>query len=265
MQPLEIRAITDIAGCVAVEELEMAIWGMSERDIVPAPLLLTAASWGGVLLGAFDGDRLVGFCYGFVGLDGSTPVVCSHMLAVLPEHQSQGVGERLKRAQADAARERGIDRIVWTFDPLESRNAYVNLHKLGAVAAVYKVNHYGEMDDDLNRGLPTDRLLADWRVGAASHGRLPAPDTEAAPVLNSPDHGGDLVRPGQLRRDRLGGPAVRVAIPEDVGSVKRIDRSGAREWRFSVREAFEEALNRGYTAVDLQRGPGGVSFYVLAK
>ena len=263
MDHIEIRPVTDIAGCAEVERLQLAVWGMPERGAVPDAHLLTAADWGGVLLAAYDGDRPVGFCYGFVGLDGRQPLLCSHMLAVLPEYRSGGLGERLKLAQARAAMKRGLDRIVWTFDPLESRNAYLNLHRLGATAAVYYEDRYGPMADDLNRALPTDRLLADWRIGAGVQSAREDYSAADAPLLNPPEAAGESIRPGMVRGDRFGARLLRVAVPEDVTAVKRTDVSCATDWRLTVRNAFVRAFAAGYTAVDLQRGPEGASFYLL--
>src|SRR5690606_31874816 len=191
---ITIRVVDDSASCRAVEELQLQIWGFQALEVVPYHQLMTAAPWGGIVLVAYDGDEPVGFAYGFPGLDRGRPVLCSHMLGVLPAYRSRQVGYRLKLAQRDAARRAGYDRMVWTFDPLESRNAYLNLHKLGAFVETYSIDHYGDMDDDLNRGLPSDRLLADWRFGgdtgvdpgAGTTARAPVPPGagEAAPVLN---------------------------------------------------------------------------------
>src|SRR5690606_41873255 len=110
---------------------------------------MTAARWGGTLLVAYDGDKPVGFAYGFGGLDQGRPVLCSHMLGVLPEYRSRQVGYRLKMAQRDLARQAGYHRMGWTFDPLEARNASLHLHKPGACEAKYAVKHSAELPAQL--------------------------------------------------------------------------------------------------------------------
>src|SRR5690606_18217859 len=121
---------------------------------------------GGLLIGAFIGDRAVGFQYSFAGFDGKKPYLCSHMLALLPEYRHSGLGSALKWRQAEMAREIGYDWIQWTFDPLESRNAYLNIRKLGGMVSTYWENCYGEMKDSLNAGLPTDRFRLDWWINS---------------------------------------------------------------------------------------------------
>lgn len=266
MAEVGIRAVDDATGCGHVEDLQRAAWGMADVEVVPRGQLITAAHFGGMVLVAYDGDRPVGFVYGFVGLDGDQTVLCSHMLGVLPEYRSRDLGRRLKLAQRDAARERGLRRVVWTFDPLESRNAYLNLHKLGAVAAHYYVDRYGRMRDELNRGLPTDRLLADWRLDEPV-GRHHVADAAAAPALAGAVDEGGLPRPGELDRDALDAPVARVALPADVGAVKRADAGAALAWRLGVREALRAAFDAGLRAVDLSPPAAGaaVSWYVLTR
>ncbi|MDR7581734.1 MAG: GNAT family N-acetyltransferase, partial [Armatimonadota bacterium] len=180
---MEIHPLQAVAELRAVEGLQQAVWGMTDREVVPCHQLLAAVRNGGVVLGAFAEGRLVGFCYAFVGWRQGERVLHSHMTAVLPGLQDRDVGYRLKLAQREWALAQGYRRVVWTFDPLQSRNAYFNLHKLGARAERYEVNYYGEMDDELNRGLPTDRLEVDWWVSsepvvARLEGRRAAPRLE---------------------------------------------------------------------------------------
>lgn len=254
---ITIRIIDDPATCRDVERLQQQVWGYDTRDVVPYHQLVTAARWGGTVLVAYDGDRPVGFAYGFAGLDQGRPVLCSHMLAVLPEYRSRQIGYRLKLAQRDLARKAGYDRMVWTFDPLEARNAYLNLHKLGAFAEKYSVNHYGEMQDELNRGLPSDRLLADWRFGPDDERPRPPVDAREAPVLNPPEVVDGLACPSRLDLTVLdAGPVVRVAVPAHAGDLRRAAPDVAAAWRFQLREALTGAFAAGYRAVDFQPPQG---------
>ena len=132
---------------------------------------------GGLVHGAFlPSGELIGFCFAFAGLRGGRLRLCSHQLAVLPGFRGRGVGVALKQAQARDALGLGYELISWTFDPLEARNAYINLHRLGCIARVYDRNHYGEMEDELNRGLPSDRFEAEyWLRGRPAFGPSGAP------------------------------------------------------------------------------------------
>jgi predicted GNAT superfamily acetyltransferase len=122
-------------------------------------LLMAHSQVGGLILGGFDGNKLVGVSYGFPGRDHTGLFLYSHLLAVDSEYRGANIGYDLKRFQAEKALENGYSKIKWTFDPLESKNAYLNIHKIGASSHEYKVNFYGQMTDPLNYGSPTDRLL----------------------------------------------------------------------------------------------------------
>ena len=151
----------------AVEQLQREVWGLPDVEVVPLHVLLTAAKNGGLLLGAFDGATLAGFVFGFPGLtpDGKLKH-CSHMAGVHPAYRNRGLGYSLKLAQRQHVLAQGIDLITWTFDPLETRNASLNFHKLGAVCNTYIPNLYGEMRDGLNAGLPSDRFQVDWWIAS---------------------------------------------------------------------------------------------------
>jgi predicted GNAT superfamily acetyltransferase len=265
MGAVEIRLVDDASASAPIDDLQRDVWGMPERMIVPHEVMIASAKWGGVVLVAYLDGRPIGFSYGFVGIDGDGPMLCSHMLAVREEHRSRAVGRKLKEAQRDVARQRGLSRIVWTFDPLESRNAYLNLHRLGAFVDVYYVDLYGPMDDALNRGLPSDRLLADWRIGQDPGSRAPRCDVDRSPVLNPPTSvDGALPQEGPVDTSLLDGQAVRLAVPGRVAAVKEADPGQASAWRHSVRDAFRPALAAGYRAVDLvPPDASGVAFYIL--
>ncbi len=265
-----VRPLTRASELRAVEDLQRQVWGMPDREIVPVHQLLAAIHGGGVVLGAFTPDgTLVGFCYGFVGLREGRPLFCSHMAGVHPAYRDRDVGWALKRAQREAALARGLDRMVWTFDPLQSRNAAFNLRKLGAVAARYLVDYYGEMDDDLNRGLPTDRLEVDWwltdpRVLARLQGRAAVKDWSGAPRVLPAAAGPAGPVPGPLAA--VDADAVRLDIPADLAGLKARAPDLALAWRLAVREAFVHYLGGGYQAVDFVGGPADpVGSYVLVR
>ncbi len=232
MNGVIIRPITDVRTLREVENLQQRIWGMTDREVVPTHQLLAIASAGGVMLGAFTpGGELIGFCYGFAGQREGRSLLYSHMAGVVEGYRGQEVGFRLKAAQREAALARGLDWMVWTFDPLQSANASFNLRRLGARAGRYYVNYYGEMADDLNRGVESDRLEVDW--------------------LQEP-------------RLDLDAPELLLAGPANFTDLRRQDLGLARRWRAASREAFQTYFRRGYTAVDFARTPEA-GYYVLRR
>jgi predicted GNAT superfamily acetyltransferase len=147
-----------------IVNLQRQVWGYSEIDTVPSHIFVVARETGGQVFGAFCEGRIIGFALAFAGTDGGRVYLHSHMVAVLPEFQNRGVGRCLKLAQRDDAIARGIGLIVWTFDPLQAKNAHFNLGKLGAIVRRYVRNYYGRTSSSLHWGLPTDRLVAEWRI-----------------------------------------------------------------------------------------------------
>jgi predicted GNAT superfamily acetyltransferase len=260
---LEVRLLDTVSELREVESLQQLVWGMPDREVVPSHQLLAAVRNGGLVLGAFAGGRLVGFSYAFVGWREGERVLHSHMTAVLPDLQDHDVGYRLKCAQREWALAQGYGRIVWTFDPLQSRNAYFNLHKLGARAERYLVDYYGRMEDELNRGLPTDRLEVDWwltsePVRARLEGRWVPPALEGArPVLEAQGDG-----PGPVREPA--GELVRLEVPASLADLRQRDPQLPLAWRLATREAFLRCLAAHYAAVDFRRHAGR-SFYILER
>lgn len=270
MIDVSIRPITDPEELRAVEDLQQGVWGMPHLDVVPSHQLVAATRSGGVVLGAFSAERgLIGFCYGFVGLREGELVFHSHLAGVLPEYRSSDVGFRLKRAQRQVALDLGIERMVWTFDPLMSLNAKFNLHKLGVVARRYYVNYYGEMTDALNRGLPSDRVEVDWwlrdaRVVSLMSGQRQAQAWDAVPALTAIPHplGTAPGEPVLHLRD----PVIRLQIPTVLPQLKERAPQLAVAWRAVTRQVFLHYFSRGYAAVDFvveDRDGERTGYYVL--
>jgi predicted GNAT superfamily acetyltransferase len=158
---IETRELKTIAEMEQVQELENKVWG---AEIVPTHQTLTAVKNGGIIVGAFAGQQLVGFSYGFAGFHNGKSYLCSHMLGIDQPYRSKGIGAMLKLKQREIAIEKGYDRMQWTYDPLETRNAYLNLTKLNGICDTYIENCYGEMKDGLNKGLPSDRFEIHWHL-----------------------------------------------------------------------------------------------------
>jgi predicted GNAT superfamily acetyltransferase len=261
----------------AVESLQRAVWPGSETDVVPAHMLITAVHNGGLLAGAFIENQLVGFVFGFPGIeftpDGPRPKHCSHMMGIHPDQRDSGIGFALKRAQWQMVRHQGLDHITWTYDPLLSRNAYLNIAKLGAVCDTYRRSEYGDMRDGLNAGLPSDRFMVDWwvntrrverRLSQRARRRLKLDDFSKAELqpLYSLQTESDLPRPPE-HFSPLEGNLTLAEIPPDFGALKDADFSLARDWRFFSRELFETAFSSGYIVTDFIYDQSR-SFYVLA-
>jgi predicted GNAT superfamily acetyltransferase len=155
---IDIRPLTEREDLKAVVRLQRQIWGFEDVDLIPLRLFVVASKIGGQVYGAFDGAHLIGFCMAIPGLKpGGHTYLHSHMLGVLPEYRNARVGRSLKLAQRDDALSRGIDLIEWTFDPLEIKNAFFNMERLGAIVRRYVPNQYGTTSSPLHGGLPTDR------------------------------------------------------------------------------------------------------------
>ncbi len=271
-----IRPLATLDEFKAAERLQQEVWGYDALTVIPLAQLLTASKFGGFALGAFDGGRLVALLYGFVGLKDGEPVHISQRLAVLAEYQNRGLGERLKRAQRDHVLAQGLRWIRWTYDPLETRNGYLNLVKLGSFVRTYLVNVYGLVSGHLNEGLPTDRFEVEWhirsrRVAAALAGRHPAraggaprvaPPALLTRVKPRPD--GWLVPEGWSEppgpRSQAEGRAEGiwyVEAPADIQRVKQVDGSLALAWRLALREIFQALFARGFVASGVVRFEGG--------
>lgn len=248
-----IEEVRELALIAQVEEAQLRAWGMTPREVVPAAMLGIAAASGGILLGAYDDGRLVGFAFGLLARRDGRLYHASHMLATDPDYQGRGIGAALKREQRARALTQGLDLMTWTFDPLIARNAHLNLHKLGATSGAYYEDYYGPMEDRFNNGLPTDRLLVEWRL------RTPTPTSPgsprvpagAAPLLILTDEAGAPVL--HLDDPPTGAP-LSVGVPADITHIKERDPAAALAWRMAVRQAFEWAFARGYVVRDFAGG-----------
>jgi predicted GNAT superfamily acetyltransferase len=178
--PVELRrchGIEDFRACVA---LQKEVWNFTDAELVPLRMFVVADKVGGQVMGAFEGDTMVGFALSVPGTRSGHIYLHSHMLAVRKDHRNGGLGRQLKLMQREDALARGIELIEWTFDPLEIQNAYLNIEKLGAVARRYNINQYGITSSPLQGGLPSDRLIAEWWLKSKRVERLLAEGKNAA-------------------------------------------------------------------------------------
>src|SRR2546425_12460370 len=212
--PVEVRLVRSHDEFAACEAMSRDVWGAAERNVVPRELLLTIQLNGGLVHGAFLPDRrLIGFCFAFLGRREGQLRLCSHQLGVITEFRGSGIGIALKQAQRADALRLGYELVTWTFDPLEARNAYINLHRLGCIARLYDRDHYGAMEDELNRGLPSDRFEAEWWLSRAK------PHLAADPLVML--RMGTNGEPVQEPVDLSARTTALIGVPSDFPAVKR--------------------------------------------
>ncbi len=267
---IKIRLLERYEEFKAGEGLQRRVWGMTgDLEVIPLHLLLSAQRNGALVLGAFDDKVLIGLLFGYLGRTQAGSLKhCSHLMCVAPEAQGRGVGRHLKLAQREFALAQGCELVTWTYDPLESRNANLNIHKLGAVCHTYYRDYYGPMEDGLNRGLPSDRFQVDWWIGSD---RVRARASGSPETRLVPD-GETLLAEMQGQRLLPPGPAVAstsssrlwVEIPANFQQIRASDPALAMMWRLATRRVFEDHFAAGFTVTDLARCEGRC-FYLLAK
>jgi predicted GNAT superfamily acetyltransferase len=285
-----IRDLQSFEDLEQVEEVEREVWGLAELDTTPLTLVIATKEAGSIWVGAFDGAKLIGFAFGFLGLEGGRLIVHSHMLAVREPYRNSDLGYNLKLAQRERVlalriddgrtndtrvSETRINEMTWTFDPLQSRNAHLNFTKLGVVSESYKVDFYGPATSSILHRNGTDRLWVTWPLASRRvQSRLQGKDNRAevldalstlTPLIHFNGDGKpvrtDLT--AALNRQRIA-----IEIPSDIVDVERRDPALAWEWRLQTRWAFTEALNAGFSVAEFcrtvrgQQGPGA---YLLEK
>lgn len=268
-QQINIKKLTHLADLQEVQRLDHFIW---TNDSVPVHQTYTAVNNGGLILGAYDGQQLIGFSYGFPGFQRGMTYLCSHMLGIHPNYRKQGIGEKLKEAQKKEALELGYSLITWTFDPLESVNAYLNIHKLRGIGQRYLENHYGQMKDPLNNGLPSDRFIVYWWIksGHVHNDHLKSEENILAnhrllsTAIN--EQGLPFITNDHFNRFNEEKTTWLVPIPYEIQKIKEHDLELALQWRYHTRKVFQQLFAKGYVAVDVHVSPKEhVSYYVLKK
>jgi predicted GNAT superfamily acetyltransferase len=228
---IEIRRLSELEHFIEAVQLQQDIWGFVDRDLLPVRLFVVANKIGGHAFGAYDGARMIAFLLAIPGLkEGAQGYLHSHMMGVLPEYRNLGLGRTLKMAQRADALKRGIPLIEWTFDPLELKNAYLNIEKLGAIVRRYLFNNYGTTTSPLHGGLPTDRLVAEWWVA-------------------------------EPRRERT--IEARVSFPSNILDLRTSDAAAARAIQKRAGEEFTEHFGKGLAVVGFERSTDSGT-YLLA-
>ena len=270
-----IRDLQSVEDLGQAEVVEQEVWGLVDRDVMPLALMIATKAAGSVWIGAFDGPKLAGFAFGFLGMEAGHLTLHSHMLAVRESYRDLDLGYKLKLAQRDRALAMRVSEITWTFDPLQSRNAHLNFGKLGVVSDIYKIDFYGPETSSILHQNGTDRLWVRWplasrRVRDRLQGKEYRPEVLDAfsrlqPLVQFNGDGKPLRNdlPAALARQRIA-----IQIPSDIRAVEQKDPGLAREWREATRWAFTEALRAGFFVAEFARtvrGKQGPGNYLLEK
>ena len=262
----QLAELSDLDDLRRLADLFAVVWGRPGKPPISSDILKALAHSGNYISGAFAEGRLIGGLVGWLG--GAPPrelLMHSHILGVLPGSEARGLGFQLKQHQRGWCLARGVKLMEWTTDPLIRRNAYFNLTKLGAEGSEYLVDFYGQMDDGINTGDQSDRLLIRWRLDsakaeAAAAGELAEPDIgklqewETTPILSAGARGEPVLQSSNAR-------VLICQVPDDVVALRHEDPGLAREWRMALRQALEGALGRGYAITGATRS----GWYVLEK
>ncbi len=272
--PITYRDLTTLEEFAQVVDLERVIWGPGYEEVVPVPILTVTAMRGAILIGAFDGSRMIGFVYSMAGLKGGRAMQWSHMLGVLDEFRSAGVGRELKLLQRQRTLAMGLDLIEWTYDPLQAMNAHLNFAKLGVVVTEYEENVYGESSSPLHRGNPTDRFVAEWwvrephvarRIDAAGPFVIRTSELADAVSANRIAPNGEWYESVDVDLS-LDARRLLVHIPMGFTDMLANNSELALAWRICTRAIFTTYFDRGYKAVDfLLDRPARKGTYLLAR
>jgi predicted GNAT superfamily acetyltransferase len=241
---IEVRlchGLEELNACVA---LQKEVWNFSDYDLVPPRLFVVAEKIGGQVIGAFDAGDLVGFAMSIPGARDGKAYLHSHMLAVREAYRNSGVGRQLKLFQREDALAHGFALIEWTFDPLEIKNAWLNMEKLGAIARRYNLNQYGISSSPLQGGLPTDRLVAEWWLRS--------------------ERVESLVKTGAHSPVR---PEVTIAVPAEIYTWKAAPqhRHKAEQVQARNRGLFLDAFSRGLAVLGYERDAIGNGTFLLGR
>jgi len=239
-----IRKCEELGEMQACFALQKEVWGFSDAELMPVRVFVVANKIGGQVIGAFDGENLVGFALALPGHRNGHSYLHSQMLAVRQQYRNGGLGRRLKLYQREDAVARGFELMEWTFDPLEIKNAYLNIEKLGAIARRYSVDHYGQSSSPLQGGLPTDRLVAEWWLKSKRvTGLLEQNQAPEFPVVK------------------------RIAVPAQVYEWKAstADRGKAAAVQQRNREEFLEAFSHGLAVLGYERDHQDNGTFLLGR
>lgn len=277
---LEVRVLKDSGDMADVADLQVRVWGFSDKSAVPDHFLTAASSIGGLVLGAYDQGKLVGFTFSVPGLDElNRSYHYLHMIGVDPTVQGKNVGFQLMKRHYEITESAGLDSIKWTYDPLEGFNANLYIRKLGGVVeSEYKPDCYGQKLTGRNASVPSDRFVVTLRInnetrdiigGRSDKGQADLADIDANNVLTAVTkntNGSAIIVPGNIRPSS--NPRVYVRVPENQQEIKAKSLDDAMDWRMKTREVFTHYLSSGYVInnfIRITEGPMQGNYYQLEK
>ncbi|MFK9093944.1 GNAT family N-acetyltransferase [Bacillus salipaludis] len=266
MKTISIKMLTSPEDLTLVKNLESLVW--ADEDSVPVNHSIAVVKNGGMVIGAFIDDQLIGFQYSFPGFDGTNVYLCSHSMGIHPDFRKMGIGEKLKLKQRDEALKKGYKLIVWTYDPLETVNGYLNLSKLGGVCTQYIENCYGNMQDILNAGMPSDRFLVEWRITEEPvSGHLEMDENGDGPILINVaiDEQGFPVPESVDLNYGNDANVLYVPVPSHIQAIKTDRMVAALEWRLKTREVFSHYLNKGWIVTELRKSQKPYLYYYILQ
>jgi predicted GNAT superfamily acetyltransferase len=248
---IEIRQLSEIGEFAEAVRLQQEIWGFEDVELLPLRLFVVASKIGGQVLGAFEctggragahQSKMVAFCLCIPGLKaGGKFYLHSHMLGVLPAYRNTGLGRKMKLKQREYALASGVDLIEWTFDPLEIKNAFFNIERLGVIVRRYVYNQYGTTSSHLHGGLPTDRLVAEWWI--------------CTPRAEAYSNQGPFSRPPV---------AAKIAVPAEIAEIRKHDSKRARDIQQSLGEQFNEQFRAGLAVIGFEKS-ASAGTYLLGE
>jgi predicted GNAT superfamily acetyltransferase len=228
---IEIRQLFQLAEFEDVLRLQQVIWSFNDVELLPVRFLVVVSRIGGHVFGAYDGAEMIAFCFAIPGIKpAGRSYLHSHMLGVLPAYRNTGIGRRLKLRQREDALARGIELIEWTFDPMELKNAFLNIEKLGAIVRRYNQNQYGHTASPLHGGLPTDRCYAEWWIDTPRVTKILAGEPQPINAVE------------------------RVSYPADIARIRHDDTAQARAIQKASGEKLRRAFDGGLAATGFERG-----------
>ncbi len=248
---ITLRELTAIKDLELLGDIEQNIWNTHR---LPIHQTLTAVKNGGIIIGAFEEDKIIGFSYAFAGFKDGQTYLCSHMLGIEENYRSKGIGEQLKKKQQKIAVQKGYTEIRWTYDPLETRNAYLNLTKLNGICSVYMENAYGEMNDGLNKNLPSDRFEVHWHISSEHVTGVEVKNYDNPVPLNEVSVHNGIPACTIIHSEKLTAEVYSFTVPKDFQHVKTENHELALNWRMTTRNLFQELFSEGYAAVHLIPG-----------
>ncbi len=260
---IQYQKMTNLSELEEANKLIEEVWGKGTG--VSIYLLVAQVHAGGLVIGAYLKEKLIGVSYGFPGIDDIGPFFYSHLLAINPEYQGHKIGVNLKQHQREVVEKAGFNRMKWTFDPLESLNAYVNFKKCHVVSREYHKNFYGELKDNLNAGTTSDRLVV--------VAELPQPSrTNSYKLLEEIPNGVHFEidygteKPLYKNWLPLEDSFVKIAIPSNIQAMKEQSLDTVNDWRIGTREALQHYFSQGYSIINFDyKKNRPVQFYILHR